>query len=108
MGRRAICGSVSTTNALQLPVICWAPVSAAQILELMAFRVQLGQGPWNPGPLSPHPFPGLTPGRALEVTLCAPESKEQFRGQSLQLVGVQTALGHPQQVAQPLSPSAAT
>lgn len=56
MDRAAICDSVSTTNASQLHVICWVPVSTGQALELMAFRVQLGQGCWNPNPLPPHPF----------------------------------------------------
>ena len=80
MGRWAICDSLSTINASQLHVTCWAPVSAAWALEQTAFRVQPGQDQWNPNPLSPHPFPGTAwrPNSLGSHPMCSWENKEQF------------------------------
>ena len=71
-GHTAICDSVSTTNASQLQVICWAPVCSAWALELMAFSWGKASGIPTLCHLTPSQEQPDTQ-TALEVTLCAPE-----------------------------------
>ena len=83
-GRTAICDSVSTTNASQLQVICWAPVCSAWALELMAFSWGRASGIPTLCHLIPSQEQPDTQ-TVLEVTLCAPERIKNSAETSLEV-----------------------